>query len=260
MKTDIIVMGANGRMGKSICQLAVADPDCTLAGLVDNREHLGKLEGFGCPVADSLSAVLPAANAVVIDFTAPAVSLQSARTVSATGNALVIGTTGFSPEEKQELESLAGAAPIFWASNMSIGVNVLQQILPALVQALGPGYDMEMVELHHNRKKDSPSGTALTLGECLAKARNWDLGEVRCSARDGMIGERPERQIGIQAVRGGDVVGVHTIYFMGPGERIEITHHAHSRENFAQGALRAAKWLSGQKGGRLYGMKDIFQA
>ena len=115
-----------------------------------------------------------------------------------------------------------------------------------------------MVELHHNRKKDSPSGTALTLCECLAEARGWKLPDVRCSSRDGIIGERPKAQIGIQAVRGGDVVGVHTVYFMGPGERIEVSHQAHSRENFAQGALRAAAWLAQQKPGRLYSMQDTF--
>ena len=141
---------------------------------------------------------------------------------------------------------------------MSIGVNVLLKVLPELTRALGEKYDIEMVELHHNRKKDSPSGTALRLGECLAEARGWDLDDVRCSARDGIIGERPKAQIGIQAIRGGDVVGVHTVYFMGPGERIEVTHQAHSRETFAQGALRAAAWLCGQQPGRLYGMQDIF--
>lgn len=141
---------------------------------------------------------------------------------------------------------------------MSIGVNVLCKILPELTRALGDAYDIEMVELHHNRKKDSPSGTALTLGECLAEARGWQLNDVRCSARDGIIGERPKAQIGIQAIRGGDVVGVHTVYFMGPGERIEVTHQAHSRDTFAQGALRAAAWLAGQKPGKLYGMRDMF--
>ena len=141
---------------------------------------------------------------------------------------------------------------------MSVGINVLRKILPELTRALGDKYDIEMVELHHNRKQDSPSGTALTLGECLAEARGWKLPDVRCSARDGIIGERPKAQIGIQAIRGGDVVGVHTIYFMGPGERIEVTHQAHSRETFAQGALRAAAWLKGRAAGRLYGMQDIF--
>ena len=185
-------------------------------------------------------------------------SLANARLAAEKGTPLVIGTTGFTPEQLQELGELAQRTPIFWSSNMSVGVNVLMKVLPALTKALGDKYDIEMVELHHNRKKDSPSGTALMLGECLAEARDWKLEDVRCSARDGIIGERPKAQIGIQAIRGGDVVGVHTVYFMGPGERIEVTHQAHSRETFAQGALRAAAWLATQKAGRLYRMQDIF--
>lgn len=143
---------------------------------------------------------------------------------------------------------------------MSVGVNVLLELLPELVQMLGPDYDLEMVELHHNRKKDSPSGTALRLAESLASARDWDLKDVACYHREGIIGERPKKEIGVQAIRGGDVVGVHTVYFMGPGERIEVTHHAHSRENFAQGALRAASWLPGQPGGKVYAMGDILKS
>ena len=260
MSTSIIVVGASGRMGKTISGLVEADPQFTLAGLVDSPERIGALAGAACPVSDSLAALLPKVpGAVVIDFTAPVVSLQSAKAVAQTGNALVIGTTGFTDAEKDELRGLATRAPIFWASNMSIGVNVLLNILPQLTKALGEDYDIEMVELHHNRKKDSPSGTALTLGECLAEARDWKLNDVRCSARDGIIGARPKEEIGIQAIRGGDVVGVHTVYFMGPGERIEVTHQAHSRENFARGAIRAAGWMAGQKPGKLYSMQDVIK-
>ena len=258
MSTAIIVVGANGRMGRTISHLAATEPGYSLAGMVDSKEHLGKLAGAACPVADTLAALLPQApGAVVIDFTAPVVSLNSAKAVAAAGSALVIGTTGFSDAERAELEALAQRAPIFWSSNMSIGVNVLRKVLPELARALGEPYDIEIVELHHNRKKDSPSGTALTLGEGLAQARGWKLEDVRCSSRDGIIGARPKAQIGIQAVRGGDVVGVHTVYFMGPGERIEVSHHAHSRETFAQGALRAAAWLADKKPGRVFGMADM---
>lgn len=259
MSTAIIVVGANGRMGRTISALAAADPAYTLAGLVDSKEHLADLAGANCPTAVTLEEILPQTpGAVIIDFTAPAVSLESARIAAAAGHALVIGTTGFTAAQKEELRVLAAKTPLFWSSNMSIGVNVLLKILPELTRALGERYDIEMVELHHNRKKDAPSGTALSLGECLAAARGWELEDVRCSARDGIIGERPKAQIGIQAVRGGDVVGVHTIYFMGPGERIEVSHQAHSRETFAQGALRAAAWLASRKPGRLYGMQDMF--
>ena len=141
---------------------------------------------------------------------------------------------------------------------MSIGINVLLKVLPELTRLLGEKYDLEMVELHHNRKKDAPSGTALKLAECLAEARDWNLPDVACYHREGIIGARPKEEIGVQSIRGGDVVGVHTVYFMGQGERIEVTHQAHSRENFAQGALRAAQWLARQPAGRLYTMQDMF--
>ena len=258
MGTPIIVMGACGRMGRVIADLARSDAAFTLAALVDSRTEALTGEK-GCVTGATLAEVLPRCpGAAVIDFTAPAVSLANARLAAETGTPVVIGTTGFSPEQLRELDDLAKRTPLFWSSNMSVGVNVLMRILPELAKALGDKYDIEMVELHHNRKKDSPSGTAIMLGECLAKARDWNLDDVRCSARDGIIGERPKAQIGIQAVRGGDVVGVHTVYFMGPGERIEVTHQAHSRATFAQGALRAAAWLVGQKAGRLYRMRDVF--
>ena len=260
MSTPIIVMGANGRMGRTICTLVQEDPAFTLAGVVERSEFAAGLAALSCPVSQNVEELLQGLDgkAVVVDFTAPEVSLATARSVAKFGAAHVIGTTGFTNEQKQELAKLAESCRMFWAPNMSIGVNVLLKVLPELTRALGEKYDIEMVELHHNRKKDSPSGTALRLGECLAEARGWDLDDVRCSARDGIIGERPKAQIGIQAIRGGDVVGVHTVYFMGPGERIEVTHQAHSRETFAQGARGAAAWLCGQQPGRLYGMQDIF--
>ena len=258
MNTKIIMVGAAGRMGGTICHLAAASENFDLVGMVDSKDRVPSLDRGICPVETDLAALLPQnPEAVVIDFTAPAVSLHSASVAARYGNALVIGTTGLSEMQKEELQQLALTTPIFWSSNMSIGINVLVKILPVLTQALGEEYDIEMIELHHNRKKDSPSGTALTIGECLAGARGVKLEDVRCSGRNGIIGERPKGQIGIQAVRGGDVVGVHTVYFMGPGERIEVTHHAHSRENFARGALRAAAWMLGKKPERLYGMADM---
>ncbi|MDR3362037.1 MAG: 4-hydroxy-tetrahydrodipicolinate reductase [Desulfovibrio sp.] len=260
MTTAIIVAGAKGHMGGTIRALVQSEPErYQLAGLVDRKECLEDLSGAGCPVSADITTVLgDAPGAVIVDFTSPSVSLCHARAAAESGHALVIGTTGFTVEQKEELEQMAHKAPIFWSSNMSVGVNVLLKILPELAGLLGESYDIEIVELHHGRKKDAPSGTALTLGECLAQARGWKLEDARCSSRDGIIGERPKAQIGVQAVRGGDVAGVHTVYFMGQGERIEICHHAHSRENFARGALRAADWLNGRKAGKLYGMSDIF--
>lgn len=258
MSTNIVVVGAAGRMGNVLCRLAGVSPDFTLVGMVDNKEGVRTLQAAACPVATDIAVLLPSCpGAVVIDFTAPAVSLHSAQVAVRCGNPLVIGTTGFSSEQHEELQELARKTPLFWSSNMSVGVNVLLKILPELARSLGEDYDIEMVEMHHNRKKDSPSGTALSMGACLAAARGQNIDDVRCSARDGLIGERPTGQIGIQAVRGGDVVGVHTVYFLGQGERIEVAHHAHSRENFGRGALRAAAWLAGQHAGRLYGMADM---
>ncbi|MBD5647656.1 MAG: 4-hydroxy-tetrahydrodipicolinate reductase [Desulfovibrio sp.] len=258
--TRIIIVGAAGRMGRTIRRLAEEEGGFVIAGLVDREESLGSVQAGTIPVATSLEALgREAAGAVAIDFTAPDASMATAATAAALGVPLVIGTTGFSEAQKAQLRELAEKTPLFWSANMSVGVNVLMRILPELARALGPAYDMEMVEIHHGRKKDAPSGTALALGEKLAEARGWELEKVRCSARDGIIGARPKEEIGIQALRGGDVVGVHSIYFLGPGERIEVTHEAHSRENFAGGALRAAHWLAGRKPGKLYSMQDTFE-
>ncbi|MDR1659330.1 MAG: 4-hydroxy-tetrahydrodipicolinate reductase [Desulfovibrio sp.] len=258
MKTAIVIVGANGRMGRTVTGLVTADPELSLAGLVDREEEVHALAAFHCPAADNLEDILPGApQAVIVDFTAPSASLHSAHTAAETGHPLVIGTTGFTDDQMRQLRNFAERTPIFWASNMSVGVNVILKILPELARALGEKYDIEIVELHHNRKKDSPSGTALALGARLAQTRGWNFSGARCFSRDGIIGERPKEQIGIQAVRGGDVVGVHTVYFLGQGERIELCHQAHSRENFAQGALRAARWIAGQKPGKLYGMLDL---
>ena len=258
-KTRIIIIGAAGRMGRTIRRLAEEEGDFIIAGLVDREDALGTVQAGTIPAVPSLEALgRRAESAVAIDFTAPEASMATARMAAAAHVPLVIGTTGFSEAQKAELRELAQKTPLFWSANMSVGVNVLMRLLPELARALGPAYDMEMVEIHHGRKKDAPSGTALALGEELAESRGWELEKVRCSARDGIIGARPKEEIGIQALRGGDVVGVHTIYFLGLGERIEVTHEAHSRENFAGGALRAARWLAGRKPGKLYSMQDTF--
>lgn len=260
MSTDIIIMGAAGRMGRTLTELVHDDANLRLVGVLERPDTppLSALPA-DCLQGSDAAVILPQKpQAVVVDFTAPQVSLATARVAAQSGNPLVIGTTGFSEEQKQELAEIAKKIPVFMAPNMSLGVNVLLKVLPELTRLLGDDYDVEMVELHHNRKKDSPSGTALGLAECLAEAKGWDLPEVACYHREGIIGERPKVQIGVQAIRGGDVVGVHTVYFMGPGERIEVTHQAHSRANFALGALRAAVWLAQQKPGKIYAMTDIF--
>jgi len=261
MQCPVIINGAGGRMGSTLVRLAQADPELVLAGVVEPSPKARELKALGCPFGGSLAEVLEQAqDAVVIDFTAPEVSLATARLAAEAGAAAVIGTTGLAPEQQDELRAAAAKAPLFWAPNMSVGVNVLLEVLPELVRKLGAAYDMEIMEIHHNKKKDAPSGTALKLAECLAEAKGWNLHEKACYCREGIIGERPREELGVQTLRGGDVVGDHTVYFFGPGERIEITHRAHSRETFAQGALRAAKWLRGRKPGRLYAMADMFTA
>ena len=260
MSVSVIVMGASGRMGTTIANLA-KEQGMTLAAVLERPEKVEALAHWGCLAGSDPETVYPQVpGGVIIDFTAPEASLANARAAVRHGNPIVIGTTGFTPEQKAELDALAEKGRIFWSPNMSVGVNVLLELLPELVEMLGPDYDLEMVELHHNRKKDSPSGTALRLAEALASARDWDLKDVACYHREGIIGERPKKEIGVQAIRGGDVVGVHTVYFMGPGERIEVTHHAYSRENFAQGALRAARWLQDQPAGKVYAMSDILKS
>lgn len=248
-------------MGATLVRLAQSDPELTLAGVVEPSKKLQDLENLGCPFGKSLGEVLTKVKgAVVIDFTSPEASLTTARLAAETGTAAVIGTTGFTPEQLAELRAAALKAPLFWAPNMSVGINTLLAVLPELVKKLGPAYDVEIMEIHHNKKKDAPSGTALKLGECLAEAKGWELRDKACCCREGIIGERPREEIGLQTLRGGDVVGDHTVYFFGPGERIEVTHRLHSRDTLALGALRAAKWLKDQMPGKLYSMADMLLA
>jgi 4-hydroxy-tetrahydrodipicolinate reductase len=258
MVIDIIVMGAAGRMGATVARLAGEAPDLRLAGAVESPACMHALRGLGCPTDTNVGALLrKTPGATVADFTTPSVSLATARAAARHGAVQIIGTTGFSPEEKAELEDLARETPIFLSPNMSVGVNVLLKLLPELARALGDAYDIEILEIHHNKKKDAPGGTALRLAECLAEARAMPPAAAQRHCRDGLIGERPKEEIGVQSLRGGDVVGVHTVYFMGPGERVEVTHQAHSRENFAGGALFAARRMQGRKPGKLYGMQDL---
>lgn len=257
MSIDVVITGAAGRMGSVLRNVIRLHPELSLVGLVERAAEIDKIRDAAPVSADLREMLDKAPGAVVVDFTSPEASLGFARIIADHGARHVIGSTGLNEAQRDELAELAKRAPILWSPNMSIGINVLLKLLPELVRALGPDYDMEVVELHHRLKKDSPSGTAVRLGECLSEARGWKYGEVACCHREGIIGERPKEQIGMQTVRGGDVVGVHTVYFMGPGERIEVNHQAHSRENFANGAMRAAKWLAGQKPGRLYTMLDL---
>ena len=258
MDIKIVVTGVNGRMGSIIAGLVLEDPAMELAGVVERSDRLHGLEKFNCPIADDLSDMLSrTGECTVIDFTSPETSIEVAAACARNRSAAVMGTTGFSPAQLDRLEKLAAETPLFWAPNMSVGINVLLRLLPDLVKLLGEKYDLEIMEAHHKFKKDAPSGTALKLAQVLAQARGLDLEANGVFSRKGIIGEREDTEIGIQTLRGGDVVGDHTVYFFGPGERIELTHRAHSRATFAQGAIRAARWMLGKKPGRLYTMADM---
>ena len=258
MENKIVVTGVNGRMGSTIARLVREDPELELAGVVERSDRLHDLEKYGCPLGSDLLEVFSrTGRCVVIDFTSPEASIDAALKCAQKGFPAVMGTTGLSPEQLARLQELAAGTPLFWAPNMSVGINVLLRLLPELANLLGDKYDLELMEIHHRFKKDAPSGTALKLAQVLAQARNVDLEENGVFSRKGITGERKDQDIGVQTLRGGDVVGEHTVYFLGPGERIEITHRAHSRETFAQGAIRAAKWMQGKTPGRLYTMADL---
>ena len=261
MNTPLIIFGAAGRMGTILCTMADKSDNYTLAGVVDTA-YAAQKPAWNCPAGADLAEVVSKVtdpNTVIVDFSSPEASVGNAEIAAAHKVPLVIGTTGLSENQKKRLAELAGRTQLFWSPNMSLGINVLLRVLPDLARLLGEDYDLEVMEIHHKLKKDSPSGTALRLAECLAEARNWRLDDTACYHREGIIGERPHKEIGVQTLRGGDVVGVHTMYFMGPGERIEVTHQAHSRENFAQGAFRAAAWLKKQIPGPLYSMTDLLK-
>jgi 4-hydroxy-tetrahydrodipicolinate reductase len=261
--TRIAVLGAGGKMGRAIVRIVAGTPGAALGGAFEPAgsatlgQDAGVLAGaasLGVPV----QAGLPAAGAadVWIDFTVPAASVAAARAAAAAKTAIVIGTTGLDATERAAIGAAAREIPIVFTPNMSVGVNVLLKLVADAARALGPGYDLEIVETHHRAKRDAPSGTALRLAQAAADGAGRDLGAVARYARHGEIGPRPHGEIGIQALRGGDVVGDHTVFFLGDGERIEITHRASSRDTFAQGAVRAALWVVGRAPG-LYDMRAV---
>ncbi|ROQ92257.1 4-hydroxy-tetrahydrodipicolinate reductase [Desulfosoma caldarium] len=258
------VAGIGGRMGSRIAQILGQTEGITLVGGLERPGHaavgcdVGALSGTrpsGVVVEDTVERVLERCD-VLIDFTVPEASLNHMKAAAAAGRAMVIGTTGFSPDQQESIRTLAQKIACVLAPNMSVGVNVLFKVLRDIARLLGPDYDVEIVEAHHRFKKDAPSGTALKLADAVAQARGCTLEDVGVYARHGLIGERPREAIGIQTLRGGDVVGEHTVFFYGMGERIEVTHRAHSRDNFARGAITAAKWVVGKPAG-LYSMLDV---
>jgi 4-hydroxy-tetrahydrodipicolinate reductase len=193
---------------------------------------------------------------VIINFTNPKTSIESLEFARETGSAIVIGTTGLNPEQIERVKDLSKGVRCVFSPNLSVGMNVMFKIVQEIARVLGPEYDIEIFEAHHRLKKDSPSGTAVKLGELIAKAVGREFGKVGVYGRKGMVGERTKEEIGMQVVRAGDIVGDHTVLFGGIGERLEIVHRAHSRDNFARGAVKAALWVVNQPNG-LYDMQDV---
>ena len=239
--TRIIIAGYKGQMGQALLACAARLPELSVAGQVD--------------LGDDLRPLIAGAD-VVIDFSFHEATAGFAELCAQHKKALVIGTTGHTPAEKAKLTGWQAALPMVWSSNYSTGVNTLFWLTRKAAEILGPGFDLEIVEMHHRRKKDAPSGTANTLAEILAQVRRQQLAAVVRHGRQGITGERTAEEIGIHALRGGDVVGDHTVIFAGNGERLELTHKAASRETFANGALRAAQWVVKQPPG-LYDMQDV---
>jgi 4-hydroxy-tetrahydrodipicolinate reductase len=235
----IIITGSKGRMGQALIACAARIPDLQIAGQID--------------VGDDLSTVIDQGD-VVIDFSFHDATLPVATLCADRKKALVIGTTGHSPEERSRITQHAARIPIVWASNYSTGVNTLFWLTRKAAEILGPGFDLEVVEMHHRMKKDAPSGT--TLAEILADVRKLQLEDAMRHGREGITGERTHTEIGMHSLRGGDVVGDHTVVFAANGERLELTHKAASRDTFAHGALRAAQWAVQQPPG-LYSMQDV---
>jgi 4-hydroxy-tetrahydrodipicolinate reductase len=237
----IIITGSKGRMGRTLISCAARHPDLQIVGQIDQGDDLRSVIGWGD---------------VVIDFSSHSATPAIAALCAVHKRAMVVGTTGHSDEGKSQIASFQSQIPIVLSSNFSTGVNALFWLTRKAAEILGPGFDLEIVEMHHRLKRDAPSGTARTLAEILAGVRKQQLDKVARHGRAGIVGERTAEEIGVHSVRGGDVVGDHTVIFAGVGERVELTHKASTRETFANGALRAARWVVKQKPG-LYDMQDV---
>lgn len=260
----VSIMGVAGRMGQAIYGLLSIEEDVQIVGATEISGHpdigndIGLVSGLselGIKISDNIEDASSEAD-VIVDFTTPASTLNNASYAASNGKALIIGTTGFTEEEKNQLGELANNFPCVFSPNMSIGVNVMFEATKMLAQVLGEDFDVEIIEAHHKHKVDAPSGTALRLGEAAAQGLSRDFNSVARFERHGAIGERGEKEIGMQTIRAGDIVGEHTVMFCGAGERIELTHRAMSRDNFAKGVVRAVKWIPGKSAG-IYTMKEV---
>ena len=261
---NIAIMGAGGRMGQMLVREVTATPGCHVIGATDREgsPHIGEdagslagIKAMGVLIEDDPAPVIARAHAV-IDFTAPAATVEHTRLCAQANAAHIVGTTGLSKEDEAALEMASRHSAVVYAPNMSVGVTLLMALTEKVAAVLGTDYDIEVLEMHHRHKVDAPSGTALGLGKAAAKGRGVDHDAAAVYARQGHTGARKEGTIGYATLRGGDVVGDHTVMFAGEGERIEIGHKASSRQVFAAGALRAARWAHSQPYG-LYSMRDV---
>jgi 4-hydroxy-tetrahydrodipicolinate reductase len=261
---DVVVAGAAGRMGRRLVALIHESEDLRLAGalVAPGRSAVGQDAGevagigrIGLAIAGRPEDVL-GRNRVLVEFTTPEASLAHLRLVAEVGGGAVVGTTGFSGVQREEIARLAARIPLVLASNMSVGVTVALRVLADMARLLGEDYDVEITEIHHRFKKDAPSGTALSMAEAVAGALGRDLGAVGVFGRHGLAGERTRPEIGVMSLRSGDVVGEHTVTFGTLGERLELTHRAHSRDTFARGALRAIRFVAAAPPG-LHSMQDV---
>lgn len=260
----VAVIGAAGRMGRALIEAVHESEHCVLTAAIDRPGNsligtdAGELAGvgkLGVTVVDSLESVVDQFD-VLIDFTAPAATIANAKICASHGKRMAIGTTGLSAEQKAELAECAKQTAIMFAPNMSVGVNLCFKLLALAAQVLGDDVDIEIIEAHHRHKVDAPSGTALRMGEVVAEALGRNLEEVAVYGREGQEGPRDRRTIGFETIRAGDIVGEHTVMFAADGERVEITHKATSRMNFARGAVRACRWLQYREPG-LFDMQDV---
>ncbi len=252
----IAIAGAAGRMGQMLIRQIGLTEGCSLVSAFEGpgSKAVGS-ETAGIKIGSDAAAAIGAAQ-VVIDFTVPAATVAHAKIAADKGVAMVIGTTGLDPQQTAAIHEAAKKVPIMWAANMALGVNVLMALVEKTAALLDPAYDIEVLEMHHRHKIDAPSGTALALGHSAAAGRKVELEKVWRKSRDGHTGARPAGEIGFATLRGGEEVGVHTVFFAAAGERLELSHRSFSREGYATGAVRAAQWLAGKKPG-LYNMKDV---
>jgi len=251
-----VIVGIAGRMGEEILRLAPDAQVEVVGGTSTGRRAAEAANRLGIPVETDLGRALDRGAEVVIDFSSPGACVAGARICAERGVPFVSGTTGLDDAQLAVLREAAGRIAVLHAPNMSVGIHLLLRLVEEAAQALGEGFDVEILEAHHRHKKDAPSGTALRLAETVALALGRDLREVGRYGREGLVGPRSAREIGVLALRGGDVVGDHTVFFLGEGERVELTHRASSRSAFAKGALRAARWIVGRPAG-FYGMRDV---